>query len=205
MKEKSIVLCSVFFIGFFCGYVVWGVHSKRLSVDTQSESLSESAAPLPELIKTSPEPEPSQDPAPFVETVAAVRSIPEPPLANGLHRYPIEKVLRVVDGDTMDVRFYSWEDIILVKRLRLLGVNTPELHPRKGTAEEKAMEKQAALAALAFVQQAVDKAQALYLVTDWKSDSFGRVLAVVEYRDNSGMHNLCDDLLKYGHAKPYDK
>ena len=125
--------------------------------------------------------------------------------ASVLHRYRVEKVLRVVDGDTIDVRFYSWEDTIRVKRLRLLGVDTPELRPRKGTAEEKAIEKQAALAALAYVQRIVDKADALYIITDWKSDSFGRVLAGIEYQDATGTHNLAAELLKSGHAKPYKK
>jgi len=126
--------------------------------------------------------------------------------APALHRYPVEKILRVVDGDTYDVRFAIWEDIVLVKRLRLLGVDTPELRPRKGTDEEKAAEKQAALAALAYVQQITDKAAALYVVTDWKSDSFGRVLAGVRYVDQSGTEkDLAAMLLESGHAKIYEK
>ena len=90
-------------------------------------------------------------------------------------------------------------------RLRLLGVDTPELRPRKGTAAEKAAEKQAALAALAYVRETLDKAQAIYIVTDWKSDSFGRVLAEIKYRDAAGTHDLAAMLLETGHAKVYKK
>jgi len=151
-------------------------------------------APVSETVKTAPEPES----LPVPETP---RSLP----AGNLHRYLVDKVLRVVDGDTIDVRFYAWEDIVLVKRLRLLGVDTPELRPRKGTATERAAEKQAALAALAYVRETLDKAQAIYIITDWKSDSFGRVLAEIEYRDASGVHDLAAMLLETGHAKPYRK
>jgi endonuclease YncB( thermonuclease family) len=113
--------------------------------------------------------------------------------------------LRVVDGDTFDIEFHSWQDEIKIRRVRLLAVNTPELRPRKGTAEEKAAEKQAALAALAYVQQIMDKADKITLITDWKADSFGRLLAAVEYTDGSGTHDLAAVLLQAGHATPYEK
>ena len=162
MKDKTIPLGGVcILLGLICGYAL-GFRTVRSVIVNQQTPCVAVPAPVPETVKTTLETEP----LPVPETP---RSLP----VGNLHRYPIEKVLRVVDGDTVDVRFYAWEDIVLVKRLRLLGVDTPELRPRKGTAAEKAAEKQAALAALAYVRETLDKAQAIYIVTDWKSDSFG--------------------------------
>ena len=140
------------------------------------------------------------------KTAAAPRAVSGTAEAPSLHRYPVEKVLRVVDGDTLDVRFAIWEDIVLSKRLRLLDVDTPELRPRSGTEAEREAEKEAAKAALAFVQETLGNAAGVYVVTDWESDSFGRVLASVMYEDTSGTdHDLAAELLSAGHAQPYEE
>ena len=148
-----------------------------------------------------------------VDTGTPVEATPEPmPVLshpkeiNTLHKYPVEQLLRVVDGDTVDVRFHAWEDIILVKRIRLLGVDTPELRPRKGTEAERADEKRRALEAMSYVQAELQNAAAISIVTDWESDSFGRVLAGIRYTDKSGTeHDLAARLLKSGLAEPYTK
>lgn len=143
----------------------------------------------------------------------SVPEIPEVPRAEvtvrnapALHRYPVEKVLRVVDGDTVDVRFYVWEDLMLVKRLRLLGVDTPELRPRKGTEAEREAEKLAAVVAKDYVEKTLTEAAAVFVVSDWQTDSFGRVLAGIKYTDKSGTEqDLAAILLQSGYAKPYEK
>jgi len=193
---KAFVLVGcVSLVAFVCGYG-WGFREGRSVPDV--EQSAPAAPPISEKIAA---PEPVQE---SVQEPAPVRTQPrEVPL---LHRYPVEKVLRVVDGDTYDVRFYAWEDIVLVKRLRLLGVDTPELRPRKGTEEERAKEKEAAYKALAFAERTLDGAAAVWIVTDWKSDSFGRVLASVRYADDSGQEkDLAAVLLESGHAQPYAK
>lgn len=183
------VVVSAGLLGIVCGYGA-GLRAGRESVRIPSPVVQT----VPEKV-AAPEPDPAPVP---VET--------HPREVSVLHRYPVEKVLRVVDGDTLDVRFYAWEDIVLVKRLRLLGVDTPELRPRKGTAEERAKEKEAAYKALAFVENTLDKSAAVFIVTDWKSDSFGRVLASVRYADESGTErDLAAVLLETGHAEPYRK
>lgn len=186
--------------GLVCGYIL----GFRIARDMHRKELSAPvAAPLP-----SPE-----IPSPvIVPEVKEIVESPEPDIAPPVKisesfRYPVESLLRVVDGDTMDVRFRIWEDIVLEKRLRLLGVNTPELHPKSGTAQQKAMEKQKAAEALLFVRNELDNAAAIYVITsDWKSDSFGRMLAGIRYVDKSGNEkDLGDVLLKSGHAVIYMK
>jgi micrococcal nuclease len=184
LKTFVLVGC-VSLVAFVCGYG-WGFREGR-SVPGAEQS-APAAPPIPEKIAV-PEP---------------VRT--QPREAPVLHRYPVEKVLRVVDGDTFDVRFAIWEDIVLVKRLRLLGVDTPELRPRSGTEAEREAEKEAARAARAYVEETLTSAAAVFVVTDWKSDSFGRVLAGVRYVDESGTeYDLAAKLLESGHAEPYEK
>ena len=131
----------------------------------------------------------------------AVRSLPK--YGPGLYCYPCE-VLRVIDGDTYEVRFRVWQDITLTKKLRLLDVDCPELHPRKGTTEEREAERKAAVMAKQVVIEMLSGK--VRIVTDWKSDPFGRILAAVEYdKDDSGFQDLGKDLLRLGYAKPYSK
>lgn len=98
---------------------------------------------------------------------------------------------RVVDGDTIDViidqGFRQWR----TERLRLLGVDTPEM---------RGAERPAGIAAKEYVEEWVKG------FGDWplkirteKSDSFGRYLATV-WRQSDG-RCLQDDLWATGHAK----
>lgn len=97
---------------------------------------------------------------------------------------------RVIDGDTievtLDVGFHSYR----VERLRLLGIDCPEM-----TGDTK----QAGEAAKAYTQGWLDlhrDSQYPLIVTTHKTDDFGRYLAVV----SCGLDTLNNDLLSSGHA-----
>lgn len=94
---------------------------------------------------------------------------------------------RVVDGDTLDLTidggFHTWH----VERVRLLGVNTPEVVGATKAAGLDA--KDFAVHWLAGVE---------LVVQSYKSDAFGRYLANV-WRTSDGAQ-LNDDLLSSGHA-----
>lgn len=86
------------------------------------------------------------------------------------------RIIRVVDGDTVDAVIDVGFQHTATVRLRLLGVDTPELH-----ASDPLL-RFAALRAKAFTQTWVDALPA----TDWpvtvttsKDDAFGRWLATV--------------------------
>jgi len=91
-----------------------------------------------------------------------------------------------------------WEDIILSKRIRLLGVDTPELRPRKGTDEEKAAEKIAAKKASEFVRSKLSTGKLQFLYVG-KSDSFGRALGSVIYVSDGKNVDIRDALRAAGH------
>jgi len=113
------------------------------------------------------------------------------------------ELVRVVDGDTYDLRIKAWEDIVLLKRIRLEGVDTPELRPRKGTDEEKAAEKIRARAATDFVRERLTTADGLFFLYSGKSDNFGRVLGSVLYVTGDGRLDIREVLLQEGHATPW--
>ena len=105
--------------------------------------------------------------------------------------------VHIVDGDTfdvyLDVAFHGYRR----ERLRLLGLNTPEVF---GTSKE------AGLAAKAYVVNWLAEAalggDPWYLVIQtYKSDVFGRYLATVWRTLDSRCLN--DDLLSSGNAVPY--
>ena len=110
-----------------------------------------------------------------------------------MYYYKIE-ALKVVDGDTVDVRIDLGFDVWHKSRVRLQGINAPESRTRD--LEEKAL----GLAA---------KARLIELLTDEKSDlemqsfgvgKYGRVLGVI-YKDKVNINDL---LVKEGHATIYD-
>lgn len=102
-------------------------------------------------------------------------------------------VERVIDGDTFVAVVDLGYDVMTRVRIRLAGVDTPEL--RGGSEEERAR----AVEARDFVAGAIlgrsVRIQAL------KKDSFGRHVSLVWYGD--GRRNLSDELLERGLARKY--
>ena len=112
-------------------------------------------------------------------------------------------ITNVVDGDTYDVSIATWEDEIKLKRIRLLGFNTPEMHPRKKIAEEKRKDiKSRAIAARDFVITQLESAEYLYFEYAWDTDNFGRPLGTIIMVDKEGVRtDIIDALRKNGHGK----
>jgi micrococcal nuclease len=113
-------------------------------------------------------------------------------------------VLRVIDGDTMEVKVYLWHGLTLEDQVRLLGPNTPELRPKNMTKEQAEKEKAAALAAKAFTENWLKAAavQGHVVIASCGRDAFGRSLGDIS--DLKG-DSLTDALLKSGHAKPWKR
>lgn len=99
----------------------------------------------------------------------------------GLWTY-IARVLRIVDGDTLDVVVDLGLGHRAFPRLRLRGIDTAELYTAAGrTAKE-------------FVENALTESP-IVLISTWRTDSYGRYLADVRY------HRGADDatrILKQG-------
>lgn len=84
------------------------------------------------------------------------------------------KVVKVVDGDTIDVVIDLGFNISALKRLRFLDIDTEELRSSDAARRLKALE------AKDFVRSALDSSKEVYVQTEMdKTGKYGRVLARV--------------------------
>jgi len=123
--------------------------------------------------------------------------------------------IRVIDGDTMEVVVDKGFGDYRVEHLRIYGINTPELHPRKGTPDEREAEKVAAKAAKARVEELVLGRD--LIIQSKKSGKFGRWIADVFLNKDTmdavtllgavadWKGTLSETLLAEGHAVEYLK
>lgn len=121
--------------------------------------------------------------------------------------YPDTKCIKVVDGDTIDAYIQIPMGFKITasttQRLRLMGIDTPELRPRRGTDEEKAAEKEAAKKAKQYVSNMIlDKK---IKIQTYKADSFGRYLADIWITIDGIEIHLNQDLLDRGYAVEFKK
>ncbi|MGV3223404.1 thermonuclease family protein [Staphylococcus hyicus] len=101
------------------------------------------------------------------------------------------KVLRVIDGDTLVIDLDMGFETHTIKRVRLLGVDTPE-RGEPGYNEAKAFTTQVVLDNDVYVQT-------------YQSDVFGRYLADVWYRVGDDEYRLSHELIVRGLVKEGSK
>ena len=99
------------------------------------------------------------------------------------------QAVKVVDGDTFDAVLRIWSTVSVHERVRVYGVDTPEL---------KGETKDAAVAAASFTQAWL--ARGAFDLRTCGRDAFGRVLGIVS-RGGEGV--LAQDLITAGHGVPY--
>lgn len=111
--------------------------------------------------------------------------------------YRINKVTKVVDGDTIDVLLDMGFDIKYKSRVRLFGIDTPESRTRNK------VEKKFGLAAKAKLQSLLGKDTVLKTTINKKGvdmkGKFGRVLGDFLIEDKSVATIMCET----GHAVAY--
>ena len=110
-----------------------------------------------------------------------------------MYYYKVE-ILRVVDGDTVDVRMDLGFNVWHKCRVRLVGINAPESRTRD--LEEKAR----GLAAKDWLKDILDSAQSDIEMQSHGVGKYGRVLGEL-YINEVNINQL---MVKEGHAKEYD-
>lgn len=103
------------------------------------------------------------------------------------------KVIKIIDGDTLDVILDLGFKMTLTTRLRLLGLDAAELHDPLASERMRAQDAKNWLYAKVFDQ--------LVLVRTEKSDSFGRYLAEVYIPEQENSVNY--QMLAAGLVSPY--
>lgn len=119
-------------------------------------------------------------------------------VAQGAIPGPVEaEVVRVIDGDTVEVRAFPWLNVAVTTRVRVLGIDTPEKGARAKCAGEAALADRASAAARAALPEG-----AKVRLSDIQPDKYGgRVVASVEGVDG---RDLAAALITAGLARPYD-
>jgi len=117
-----------------------------------------------------------------------------------MYNYKISP-LRVIDGDTIDAEIDLGFDVKIKKRIRFMGINTPESRTRD--LEEKAK----GLAAKDRVKQLLDGCKNVTLKSHGVG-KFGRCLGeimldMVDGQEKLTLENLNELLIKEGHAVEY--
>ena len=114
-----------------------------------------------------------------------------------MYEYRIKKVLKVVDGDTIDVDIDLGFNISYTQRVRLAGIDTPE--SRTKDAREKAL----GLEVKDKLKKAIDAAKDVVVKTELpdSSEKYGRILGWV-YLDGD-TKSLNEQLIDEGYAWGY--
>jgi endonuclease YncB( thermonuclease family) len=105
---------------------------------------------------------------------------------------PVE-IIRVIDGDTVEVRAHVWLDQMIVTRVRLRSIDAPELRAACPEEARKAAASRDALAAL------LDSGR-IYLTGLGRDKYGGRVLGDLLTAEG---HSISTRMLASGHARPY--
>lgn len=107
--------------------------------------------------------------------------------------FPVLSVRRVVDGDTLDLELDLGFRVRTVQRVRLIGIDTPEI------ASKDAGDRERAKAAREFVAAWIGRQENQIRAETTRDDKYGRMLAEL-HGDSS---TLTGDLLEARLAKRY--
>jgi len=110
-----------------------------------------------------------------------------------MYEYAIKEVVKVVDGDTIDVLIDLGFDLTKKERIRLAGIDTPESRTRN--LEEKKM----GLEAKEYLQNKLDNCKNLRVKTE-KDGKYGRMLGWLHGNDE----NINNIMVAEGYAWEYD-
>ena len=118
---------------------------------------------------------------------------PSPPPIGGSPQPIAARVLKVVDGDTFDARIEIKPGLRVTTRVRLRGVDAPELH---AACDEERIGAEAAQRALRAIL-----AEGGVTIHDLGEDKYGRLLGTVATRATP---NVSEALVAKGVARRYD-
>lgn len=111
-----------------------------------------------------------------------------------MYTYKVFRVIRVVDGDTVDVLLDLGFGISIKQRLRIMGIDTPELRA------QDPIEREAAQKAKEFAEKWLLSGKPM-IVKTYRDDKYGRILG--DFHQEEPSESFSEALLNAGHAKTY--
>lgn len=112
-----------------------------------------------------------------------------------MYDYKVKKVIKVIDGDTLELEIDLGFNITIQERIRLSGIDAPEIRSSDVVEREKAN------ASRLWLEKKV-KDKKLKVITE-KDDKYGRMLGWVYLEEDPVPLNT--QLIKEGLATPYKK
>ncbi len=115
-----------------------------------------------------------------------------------MYEYRVKQVVKVVDGDTIDVVIDLGFDISYTSRVRLAGIDTPE--SRTTDAREKIL----GVEVKEYLKKALEGATDIVIRTEKvdSSEKYGRILGWLFVNKETGSLNM--QLVNKGYAWSYD-
>jgi micrococcal nuclease len=111
-----------------------------------------------------------------------------------MYQYKIKEIVKIIDGDTVDVVIDLGFDITRKERVRLNGIDTPE------TLTKDEVEKKYGLEAKTFVQKWFSEQEEI-LIRTYKDDKYGRTLGDFYGKGEKTLNTI---LVEQGFAWVYD-
>jgi micrococcal nuclease len=115
-----------------------------------------------------------------------------------MYEYRVKEVLKVVDGDTIDVDIDLGFNVSYTQRVRLAGIDTPE--SRTTDLKEKAL----GLEVKEYLKHMLDDAEDIVIQTEKpdSSEKYGRILGWLFINDDDT--SLNEKMINEGYAWEYD-
>lgn len=110
-----------------------------------------------------------------------------------MYEYDIANVLKIVDGDTLDILVDLGFNIFHKERIRINRIDTPESNSKNE------LERKLALEAKDYLSNWIKTQKKLHIKTI-KDDKYGRMLGEI-YGDTECLNDL---LIEHGYAWSYD-
>ncbi len=110
------------------------------------------------------------------------------------------KILKVLDGDTVDIALYHKEmGKAFRHRVRLQGIDTPEKRPLK-TDPNRELEIEASLKSKNALENRLKETDYVVMALFYKPDKYGRLLCTLYDKDECEINQW---MIDKGFAKPY--
>jgi micrococcal nuclease len=115
-----------------------------------------------------------------------------------MYEYRVKKVLKIVDGDTIDVDIDLGFNVSFTQRVRLAGIDTPE--SRTTDLKEKAL----GLEVKEYLKHLLENAEDIVIQTEKpdSSEKYGRILGWLFINDDD--MSLNEKMISEGYAWEYD-
>ena len=112
-----------------------------------------------------------------------------------MYEYKIKEIVRVVDGDTVDISIDLGFNLTKKERVRVAGIDTPESRTNDGD------EKKFGIEAKIVIERKLREAEVLTIKTE-KDGKYGRMLGWI-YADGSSV-SINQLMIDEGYAWAYD-